>query len=56
MDYSKLDGLIPAVVQDAASAEVQTARMPDTQAEAALVSTVLGALGDGPIARSPSRP
>ena len=40
----------------AASAEVQTARIPDAQAEAALVSTALGALGDGPIARSPSRP
>jgi AcrR family transcriptional regulator len=40
----------------AASAEVQTARIPDARAEAALVSTVLGALGDGPIARSPSRP
>jgi AcrR family transcriptional regulator len=40
----------------AASAELQTARIPDAQAEAALVSTVLGAIGDGPIARSPSRP
>ncbi len=40
----------------AASAEVQTARIRDAQAEAALVSTVLGALGDGPIAHSPSRP
>jgi AcrR family transcriptional regulator len=39
----------------AASAEVQTARISDAQAEAALVSTVLGALGDGPIAPSLSR-
>ena len=40
----------------AASAELQTARIPDAQAEAALVSTVLGAIGDGPVAPSPSRP
>ena len=39
----------------AASAELETARIPNAQAEAALESTVLGALGDGPIARSASR-
>jgi AcrR family transcriptional regulator len=37
----------------AASAELRAARIADTQAEAALVGTVLGAISDRPIARSP---
>jgi AcrR family transcriptional regulator len=37
----------------AASAELQAARIADTQAEAALVSTVLGAISDRRVARSP---
>jgi len=40
----------------AASAELHAARIPADQAEAALLSTVLGAIGDGPLSRSPSRP
>jgi AcrR family transcriptional regulator len=40
----------------AASAELQTARIPDAQAETALVDTALGAIGARPIAPSPTRP
>jgi TetR/AcrR family transcriptional regulator, mexCD-oprJ operon repressor len=40
----------------AASAELHAARIPAQQAEAALLSTLLGAIGDGPIPHSPSRP
>jgi hypothetical protein len=40
----------------AASAELQAARVDERNAADALVSTVLGAIGDGPIPRSPSRP
>jgi AcrR family transcriptional regulator len=40
----------------AASAELQAARIPSDQAEAALLPTILGAIGTESIARSPSRP
>jgi TetR/AcrR family transcriptional regulator, mexCD-oprJ operon repressor len=40
----------------AASAELQAARIPADHAETALLSTALGAIGDGPIPRSPSQP
>ena len=40
----------------AASAELQAGRIAADQAEAALLSTILGAIGAGPVPRSPGRP